>query len=355
MMKLRELRWLTLLGPLMGIVGWPMANAGTAAGGTMVAYVTNSRGNDVTVVDLQTRKVIGDIVLGQGVHGACSPADGRTVFFTVMSTRTLQIVDTATNKVIGTVALRSHPFGARPNQCASTPDGRYVAVPMRFHGKQQSALGDVDLLDMKERRIVKILPLRFPHNCAAAGNNSHLWCESRATGKIYRLNLTTRSFDQAFAVGRDPRPFAISISAGKIFSALGGFHGFVVLDMKNRHIRRVPLPATAPESPLCQRYEPNTPTHGLALAPDGKELWVTSMDNDSVYAYDLAAGTFSQAIRTGACPNWISITANGEYVTVSNSAADTMSIIEARKEKVVADLAVGKVPKRLLAIAVPAR
>jgi YVTN family beta-propeller protein len=339
---------------LASVIGLAEGSLGAAASdATMMAYVTSSGGTDVTVVNLQTRKVAADIVLGQGVHGACGPADGRRVFLTVMSTRTLKIVDTATSRVVGSVPLVSHPFGARPNECASTPDGRYAAVPMRFYGRQQSALGDVDVIDMGQRRIVKVLPIPFPHNCVDAGSNQLLYCETRARGRIYRLNLETMSFDEQFTVGRDPRPFAIATRTGRIFSALGGFHGFVVVNMENREIQRIALPETGPEAPVCQRYEPNTPTHGIALTPDGRELWVTSMTNGSVYVYDVARRTFSKPIHTGDCPNWISVTPNGEYVTVSNSGEDTMSIIDAASEKVVADLKVGKVPKRLLAVDVP--
>lgn len=344
---------LLLLAPLMSILCPTNGSLAAVPGGTAVAYVTNSGGDDVTVINLKTRRMAGSIVVGGGVHGACGPANGRQVFFTVMSTRTLKIVDTATNEVTGSVSLVSHPVGARPNQCASTPDGRYVAVPMRFYGGQQSALGDVDIIDMDQRKVVKVLPLRFPHNCAGAGSNEVLYCETRAEGQIYRLNLRTESFDREFSVGRDPRPFVIVTEARRIYSALGGFHGFVVVDTDTGQIHRVPLPDAGPESPLCQRYEPNTPTHGVALAPDGQELWVTSMDNASVYAYDIGSGTLSRPIHTGACPNWISITPNGEYVTVSNSGEDTMSIIDAGRQKVLADIKVGKTPKRLLAINVP--
>ncbi len=353
-MRTSSLSGFLRLASLMSVLGLANSSlAAAASNATMMAYVTNSRGDNVTVVNLQTRKVTGNIIVGEGVHGACGPAHGREVFFTIMSTRTLKIVDTTTNEVIGTVSLVSHPFGAQPNQCAATPDGRYVAVPMRFYGKRQSALGDVDIVDMAQRKVVKVLPLRFPHNCVDAGHDGFLYCETRALGEIDRLNLKSMTFDEKFPVGRDPRPFAVAVKTGRIFSALGGFHGFVAVNTANGAIQRVPLPDAGPESPRCQRDEPNTPTHGLALAPDGKELWVTSMDNASVYAYDIASRTFSKPIHTGACPNWISITANGEYVTVSNSAQDTMSLIDASEHKVVADLAVGKVPKRLLAIDVP--
>jgi YVTN family beta-propeller protein len=349
-------RLLLLLVPAMAAIGFANSSFGAVPGNTTtMLYVENSDGDNVTVVNLRMRQVVGNIVVGQGVHGACGPTNGRTIFITVTSTRTLKIVDTAGNKVIGTIPLVAHPFGAQPNECASTPDGHYVAVPMRFYGKRQPAFGDLDIINMDQRRIVKVIPMHFPHNCFAADSNEVLYCESRAEGQIYRLNLKTMSFDEKFPIGPDPRPFAIAGKAGKIFSALGGFHGFAVLNTDNDEVHRVALPDAGPETPLCQRFERNTPTHGVALTPDGKELWVTSMTDGSVYVYYTATGTFSKPIHVGTCPNWITVTSNGEYVTVSNSDRNTVSIIDAKTEKVIANVNVGKVPKRLLVVNLPAR
>jgi YVTN family beta-propeller protein len=197
--------------------------------------------------------------------------------------------------------------------------------------------------------------MHFPHNCFASASNEALYCESRTEGQIYRLNLKTMSFDEKYPIGPDPRPFAIASKAGKIYSALGGFLGFAVLDMDNDEVNRVPLPGGGREASVCQKFEPDTPTHGVALTPDGKELWITSMVDGSVYVYYTATGTFSKPVHVGgACPNWIAVTPNGEYVAVSNSDRNTVSIIDARTEKVVTDIKVGKVPKRLLAVNIPA-
>lgn len=347
-MKLRVLlmfgAWIAALGAVSNVPG--------AAQATPMLYVTNSGGDDVNVISLKTMKPVDDIVVGNKPHGVCAPEDGRTLFITIMSTSTMKIVNTADNKVIATIPLVSRTSGAQPNQCAATPDGRYVAVPMRVYGKEQSNLGDVDVFSVPQKKIVKVIPLRFPHNCFSASSNQFLYCESRATGEVDRLNLKTMSFDENIPTGPDPRPFAMAPDGKTLYTALGGFHGFAVVTIHNKDVQRVPLPGPAEEA-ICQKYEPNTPTHGVALSPDGKELWVTSMGNASVYVYNLAAKKWSSPIHTGACPNWISITPGGKYVTVSNCGANTVSIISAQAKKVVADINVGKVPKRLLAITVP--
>ena len=68
-----------------------------AADARTLLYVGNSLGDDVTVIDPATQKVVTTITVGKQVHGVCAPADGKTAYVTVEATHQLQIVDTRTN------------------------------------------------------------------------------------------------------------------------------------------------------------------------------------------------------------------------------------------------------------------
>src|SRR5262252_3767121 len=103
-------------------------------------YVGNSRGDDVSIVDLATLKVVGDIKLGDRIHGVAVQPDGKRLFVTVESDHTLRIIDTASQQTIGVVQL-----SGRPNQVAVTPDGKYVAVPIRDGDK-------VDIVDVAKQQ-----------------------------------------------------------------------------------------------------------------------------------------------------------------------------------------------------------
>ena len=107
----------------------------------MRLYVGNSRGADISIIDIRSLKVIGDINVGaERVHYIAVQPDGRRLFTTVESDHTLRIIDTTTNKIIGAVKV-----GGRPNQCAVTPNGKYVAVPIRD--------GDsMDIVDVEQQK-----------------------------------------------------------------------------------------------------------------------------------------------------------------------------------------------------------
>lgn len=331
-------RWLVMA--ILAVSAFGLSKVVPAKMGTMKAYVTNSLGDDITVIDLATMKATATIKVGKRVHGVCAPADGQKLFTTIESERTLKVIDTTTSEVTATIALPG-----MPNQCASTPDGHYVAVPIRS--------GDsVAIIDIPMGKIVKVLPVKKPHNAYNTGRNDVLYISSMGDNEINRIDLKTMEYTDMIPTGGIPRPYAVSKDEKTLYVALSDFHGFEVVSIPDKkEIARVNLP---PAPPADCELEPHTETHGLALTPNGKELWVTSLADGGVYVYDIATKKFSKEISTGMCPNWIAFTPDGKYATVSNSGSNSTSIIDTKTQQVAATVKVGEGPKRLLAMVVPA-
>jgi YVTN family beta-propeller protein len=307
--------------------------------GAVKIYVTNSQGDDITVIDLATRQVTADIRVGKQVHGVCAPADGRRVFTTIESQNNLKVIDTATDRVVATIALTG-----RPNQCASTPDGRYVGVPIRSGNS-------VDIVDTRQGKVVKVLPVRVPHNSYDAGNNERMFVSSMGSDEIDLIDLRRMDYAAKIPVGGIPRPYTVSTDGRTLYTALTDLHGFVVASVPERKVvARVDLP---PAPPSTCALEPRTPTHGLGLTPDGSQLWVTSLADGRLYVYDVATRKLAGEVGTGKCPNWIAFSPDGRYLAVSNSDSDDCSIIDTRARREVARVKVGKGPKRLVVVRVP--
>ena len=90
------------------IVGTWCMFAGLAATVTITAaplwaqgyrlYVDNSNDQTVSVIDLNSLKVVDDIKIGAPlIHGLALRSDGKLLFVTVESDHTLRLVDTSTN------------------------------------------------------------------------------------------------------------------------------------------------------------------------------------------------------------------------------------------------------------------
>ena len=319
------------------------ATATTAQAATRsILYVANSQGDDITVIDLPTQKVLTTIKVGPIVHGVCAQGDGRRAFATIESENTLKVIDTATNAVIETIALPG-----RPNECAATTDGHYVVVPLL--APANSAV----IVDMAQKKIVKTLELHHPHNCFTpeGGSDTVVYCEERDAFRINRIDLTKMDYTDMVRVAGDPRPFIVTADEKLLYTALSGLHGVATIDLVNKTMSQIALPPMPWMN--CRVEPPNTPVHGIALTPDGKKLWITTVADSGIYVYDLATKRLGKKVTVGECPNWISMSKDGKYAAVSNADTDDASILDVHSEKEIARIKVGKAPKRLLVIEVP--
>ena len=308
----------------------------------MRLYVGNSRGDDISVVDLNSLKVIQDVKLGDRIHGVAVEPNGKRLFATVESDHTLRIVDTKTYQIT-TVKV-----SGRPNQVAVTPDGKYAVVPIRDGDK-------VDIVDVAKAEVVKSLPIREPHNALNTGSNRYMFVSSMASHEINVIDLEKMDYSAVIPVGGRPRPYVVSPDDKTMFVAVADLHGFVIVDIPSKAVLlRVEMPAEHP-TPHPLKYESaDTLTHGLALTPDGKELWVTSLLDDCVYIYDVATKKFIGKVPTGGGPNWVAFTPDGKYICVSNTDSDDVSVIDVKKRSEITRIKVGKVPKRLAVAIAPA-
>ena len=302
-------------------------------------YVTNSAGDNINVIDLRTFQVMGEIKAGEKPHGAAASADGRLFFTTIEGDHTLRVIDTATDRIIKTVKL-----SGLPNQCAVTPDGKFVGVPIRG--------GDsVDIIDVAAGKIIKNLPVKVPHNCYNAHRNDHLWVTSMGDHKVNLIDLKALAYIAEIPVGGVPRPLAVTRDEKTLYCALSDLHGFVIADIPQRQVvRKVELPPLPPD---VKFPVPHTPTHGIELTPDEKELWITSCSTDTMYVYDIAGGKIVAKVGVGQGPNWVTFSRDGKYCCVSNVLSDDVSIIDTAKREEVARVKVGKQPKRLVVVNVP--
>jgi YVTN family beta-propeller protein len=307
-----------------------------------ILYVANSQGDDITVIDLPTQKIITTLKVGPIVHGICAQGDGRRAFATIESEHTLKVIDTQKNAVIDSIALPG-----QPNECAATTDGKYVVVPLL--APANSAV----IIDMAQKKIVKTLKVVHPHNCFTpeGGSNTVVYCEERDAYRINRIDLKSMEYTNMVKVAGDPRPFIVTPDEKTLYTALSGLHGFATIDIPNKTMTQTLLPPMPWMN--CRVEPPNTPVHGIALTADGRKLWVTSVSDSGIYVFDIASKTLGPKITVGECPNWISMSKDGKYATVSNADTDDASILDAKSEKEIARIKVGKAPKRLLVIEVP--
>jgi YVTN family beta-propeller protein len=329
--------WVGIL--LCGFVAFAVDDA---ASQKLVLYVGNSLGDDVSVIDMVSLKVIGDIKTGDHIHGVCVTPDATKLLVTVESDHSLRIVDTATQATLGTVSL-----SGRPNQCAISGDGKYVAVPIRDKD-------NVEIIDIAKQKSVKSLPIKEPHNALNLGSSRYIFVSSMGSHEVDVIDLEKMEFSAHIPVEGRPRPYVVSSDGKTMFVAVANQHGFNVIDVPTQKLlSRVVIPSENSTLRPLQYETPDTLTHGLALTPDGSELWVSSLLDDRMYIYDLKAKKVTGWVPTGSGPNWIVFTPDGKYACISNTDTDDISIIDVKTRHEVKRVKVGKVPKRIAVAVAP--
>jgi YVTN family beta-propeller protein len=241
----------------------------TAAFGQVRILQTNSRGDNVHVIDPATNKVVGEIKGLPANHGAIASPDGTRIYISVEGNNTLAVVDAKTLSII-----KSIPLTARPNNVTITKDGKKVYVAI-------AALpGAVEVIDTASLASVKTIPTNgAEHNVYVTPDGKFL-----VAGSVGGRNLTvidTKTDEKAwsiFDVGVRPIAFDTNPdgSTRNMYVELSNFHGVAVVDFaKQKEISRITLPEVAPE--LRNKGQINAaPAHGIGVTPDNKLLVVCS-------------------------------------------------------------------------------
>ena len=342
-----RVKYVWLLPALLGLAVLP------ASADMVRIYVTNSGGDSVHVVDPATNKVVQEIKGIETAHGINFSADGTRVYVSNESDKTLDVVERNSGRIIKKV-----PLSGRPNNIAVTKDGKRVVVAIA------EEVGALDFIDTAElTRALTILVNGRQHNVYVTPDGKYSVSGSTRTGVISVVDLQREEPAWELKLGPGIRPMTFEAgtdgSTRRIFAQLSDFNGFAVVDFSSRkEVERIKLPAE-PTGFGAQEKRLGSPSHGIGVAPDGKTLWVTSLSANAVFVYslpelklqghvalpELKLPAFKHPI--GALPNWVTFTPDSKQIYVSNSGIRSVSAIDTKAMKVVANIPVGEVPKRI--------
>jgi YVTN family beta-propeller protein len=345
-------RWLMVGSLVLGLTPL-LTHADTSR-----VYVTNSAGDSIHVIDPQANKVVQVIGGVEAAHGIAFSPDGSRVYVSNESTSSLDVFDAASGKLIKKVGLSDHP-----NNIAVTLDGSRIVVGIARDP------GALDIIDAKTLTRRKSVPVNGRlHNVYVTGDGKYAVTGSIYSKTITVIDLATEAPVWELALDRGIRPMAIEAGPGgvarRLFVQLSDFNGFAVVDLAQRkEVARIELPPARAEFEM-DAGRATAPSHGIGVAPDGKTLWVTSIPNNAVYAYSLddlhlrgevALPALKLAGRPpiSAAANWVTFTPDGKTLYVSNSALRSVSAIDTTTMRVVAEIPVGEVPKRINTLAIP--
>ena len=249
-------------------------------------------------------------------------ANARTGRLYVTTFRRVMAYDLANDKKVW-----EKEFDGGCDRLAVSPDGTLLYVPS-FEGPHWN------VLDARTgEQIARVVVNSGAHNTIYGPDGTRVYL---AGLKSTTLSIADPSTHQVVG-GVGPfsnviRPFTINGSQTLCFVNVNGLLGFEVGDIKTgKKLYRVEV--SGYEKGAVKRH--GCPSHGIALTPDERELWLSDGHNSAVHIFDARATPPKQlaTITVRDQPGWITFTLDGKQAIPS-----TGEIIDTATRKIVARL-----------------
>ena len=315
------------------------------AAGTVRIIQTNSAGDEVSIIDPASNKVVGTIHGIEVNHGAAAAPDGSRYYISDEERSTLDVVDRKTLEITNRIHLSGHP-----NNIGISKDGRRVYVSIAV------APGAVDVVDTASLEKVKSIPVKGAvHNTYVTPDGKYVVAGSIAGKTITVIDQKTEEPVWVVDMDLGLRPMAFYTnpdgSTKWILAQLTALNGFAVIDFAtHKEINRVTLPSVPPEK---QYKWGGNESHGMAITSDEKTLVVNSRLNSSIYFYSLPDLKLLGSTGVGRSPDWVTLTPDGKWAYVANAASNSVSVVDVKAMKEITRIPVGEVPKRNITAVFP--
>lgn len=259
---------------------------------TSVVMIVNRDSNDIAFMDIKTKKLVGSVFLGNNVnpHMVMMSPDGRYVVTGGTRANKAYIIETATLKLVKEI-----PVDIAPEHLSFSPDSRWY-----YQGNPD---GDsISVIDMQTLTKIKTIP-----------------------GFAEPLNVTFLP------------------DGSKAYIGNYGAHWVGVVDGK-RHELLKKIQIAAPERSGLDPQRFLGEIKGINIAApslDGRYLYAADTDLAVVGVIDTREDKLVKTIRVGKAPWRIYMDHTGKYAITINNGDETISIIDLKKNDVVATLEAG--------------
>jgi hypothetical protein len=250
---------------------------------------------------------------------AASAATGRLYVTTI---RRLMAFDLTTDRKLWDKEM---PGGA--DRLAVSPDGRTLYVPT-LEGPQWTV---VDAMTGEIRAAVTTHS--GAHNTIYGPDGRRVYLAGLKSPLLNVADPSTNAVvQQVGPFANVIRPFTIDGSQSRVYVNVNDLLGFEVGDLKTgKVLQHVEVKGYGKGE--VKRH--GCPSHGIALSPDERELWLADGHNAAVHVFDMTTATPTQiaTITVRDQPGWITFRMDGRHVWPS-----TGEIIDAKTKKIVATL-----------------
>ena len=234
-------------------------------------------GTNMVVIDVTSRKVVGNVDFGHGVrphHPVFGPRDGL-LYVTTELDKTISIIDPKTLKIVGAI-----PTGQpESHMLALSHDGRrgYTA---------NVGPGTVSVLDMQARKTLKVIPISSnTQRISISPDDRWVFTADQTQPRMAAIDTSTNEVKHWIPLAGNGYGSTVSPDGKWLFVALDSVNKVAMIDIDTMNVIRNVDVAAYPQA--------------IVVSPDGKTAYVSCMHANKVAVIDVASGKSTGTIDTG--------------------------------------------------------
>jgi DNA-binding beta-propeller fold protein YncE len=304
-----------------------------AAATAQTLLVANQGDSNVSLVDPASARELATIAENTpGVHGheIAVSADGHTAFLPIYGStgvgkpgidgHEMLVIDVPSRKIVGNIDFG---HGVRPHQPVLDPASGLLYVTTELDKT-------ITVIDPRTRKIVGAVPTgqEQSHMMALSHDGKLGYTSNVGPGTISALDMVSRKTIAVIPVSGEVQRISISTDDKLVFTSDQTKPQLAVIDTATRKVKTwVPLPASG---------------YGSAATPDGHWLLVAIPSTNQVAVVDLKSMQVSRSIDVPDKPQEILIRPDGKIAYVSCAGAGKVAAIDLDHWKVQQLIATGK-------------
>ena len=252
------------------------------AGG--VAFIVNSAGASISVVDMTTMKEVRRIPTLREPHHVALTPDGRSLLVGDTAGNQMMFLDPSTGEVQKRMSITD------PYQIGFSPDGKFLTV-------NGLARNQVDVYDAATMKLLKRFPVvATPSHLNYSPDSSTVFVSLQDSDKLAAFDLKTMTEKWSMPVGKTPA--GVLWLNGKVLVADMGTDYVAVVDPETGKVE--------------QHIVTGKGVHQLFLSPDGKVLWVNNRAGGTTVSLDSKTYKLIRTYKIPGGPDDLDFTPDGK-------------------------------------------
>lgn len=290
-------------------------------------YVSNEKGNSITIIDGDSLEPIEEISVGTRPRGIALSPDGKYLYICASDDNTIEVMDTETRKIIHKL-----PSGPDPELLDLSPDGSLIYVANEDDNM-------VTVIDTGAQTVLAEIPVGVePEGMAVSHDGKWIVNTSETTNMAHFIDADTFEITDNVLVDQRPRFAEWTSDDAEIWvsAEIGGTVS--VIDNESRTVKHkitFEVPGVPDEAlqPVGVRITKDRSTAFVALGPANR---VAVVDAQTYEVLDY--------LLTGQRVWQLAFSPDEKFIYSTNGSSNDITVIDVESLEVVKSVPVGQLP-----------